>query len=349
MIDLFGDPYDWVDMLLSAIVGGILVLFYGILFGLAYKGIDRKLAAHLQARIGPPLRQPFWDVRKLLTKETVIPDNAIPWIFNAAPIAALVSAVLSLLYLPISRFDPILGSEGDLILVIYLLALPGLAMVVGGFASGSPFATIGAQREMVMMISYELPLAAVIVALAWRINYDFPNIAAFSSQTFLDHTIWSLDLGAMGILGTIILLLVLLMVTPMEMSKIPFDVPEAETEIAGGLLVEYSGRNLAMFYLTDAVKTLVMATLIVLLFFPFGINDVLSLLNLATIGGASMYVLDFLLFVLKLFFVIFASVIFIRVSMARLKIDQIARIYLFGVTSAALVGMALLYLDTLTG
>ena len=93
----------------------------------------------------------------------------------------------------------------------------------------------------------------------------------------LQHIHYGITVGILAFIGFIILLLVIIIVTPAELSKIPFDAPEAETEIAGGLLAEYSGRNLAMFYLTDGVKTVVMASIIVALFFPYNISPILGL------------------------------------------------------------------------
>ena len=71
---------------LITIIGAIGVTIFGIIFGLFYKGIDRKLSAHMQGRIGPPLKQPFLDIVKLFTKENIIPDNAISWVFNFVPL-----------------------------------------------------------------------------------------------------------------------------------------------------------------------------------------------------------------------------------------------------------------------
>ncbi|MDD1706554.1 MAG: NADH-quinone oxidoreductase subunit H, partial [Methanoregulaceae archaeon] len=130
-------------------IGVVLVAVFGIVIGLFLMGFDRIVAARMQARIGPPLTQPFTDIRKLFAKENVVPENAIPWLFNLAPVLALAAAITILLYLPIGGFPPVLSEGGDLILVMYLLTIPALALVAGGFASGSPYATVGAQREMV--------------------------------------------------------------------------------------------------------------------------------------------------------------------------------------------------------
>ena len=151
------------------IIGAILVVVFGIVIGLFLMGFDRIVAARMQARIGPPLTQPFTDIRKLFAKENVVPENSIPWLFNIAPVLALASAITILLYLPVGGFPPVLSQGGDLILVMYLLTLPALALVAGGFASGSPYATVGAQREMVTMIAYEFPLAIVIISIAWKL------------------------------------------------------------------------------------------------------------------------------------------------------------------------------------
>jgi len=327
-------------VLFRVILGTLGIAVFGIIFGLLYKGIDRKIAAHMQGRIGPPIRQPFRDVVKLFTKENVVPENAIPWIFNLVPLLGLVAAISILLYLPLGGFSPVLSQSGDLILILYLLIMPSLAMVIGGFSSGSPYAVIGAQREMATMIAYEFPLAIIIISLAWKL-IQIPDIGNVFTLSVISGTpIWNNVTGPLGFIGFAILLFVLLLVTPAELSKIPFDSPEAETEIAGGLLVEYSGRNLAMFYLTDGVKTVAMASIIVALFFPYNLSSYLS-----GLGGYVGYAVDILFYLLKVFLVILFSVTLIRVAIARLKIDQIVYTYWIPLTLTSLVGLILVMWD----
>jgi formate hydrogenlyase subunit 4 len=329
---------------LIVIIGTLVLACFGIIFGLLYKGVDRKLSAHMQGRIGPPIRQPFRDVSKLFVKENIIPDNAIPWIFNLVPLIGLVATISILLYLPLGGFDPLLSSTGDLILILYLLLIPSLAMVVGGFASGSPYTTIGAQREMATMIAYEFPLAIIIISFAWRLFiHGTENVFALSS--LIATPAWNI-VGPIGFVGLLILLFILVLVTPAELSKIPFDAPEAETEIAGGLLAEYSGRNLAMFYLTDGVKTIVMASLIVALFFPYNLSD-LSIFEFET-GSYLSIIIDIIFYLVKIFLVILFSVTLIRVAIARLKIDQIVYTYWVPLTLLALVGLICIMWDTTT-
>jgi NADH-quinone oxidoreductase subunit H len=324
----------------NAIWQGLIILFGGTLLGMVYKGLDRKLAAQMQSRIGPPIRQPFYDVVKLMVKENVVPDHAIGWLYNLMPIVSLVAVATLLFYVPLGGFSPLLGGYGDLILILYLLAVPSLAMMVGGFAAGSPYATVGAQREMVMMMAYEFPLAVTLVSLAWRLSTFLPGAHVFSLSVIAANPLWGL-VGPLGIIGLVLLFAALLVVTPAELTKIPFDIPEAETEIAGGLLAEYSGRNLAMFYIADAIKMVVMGSLTVALFFPYGLANVFGL------AGAGGTILDVAFFLVKVFAVIFTAVIVVRVGFARLKIAQATRFFWLPVTGASLLGLVLLALDRL--
>ena len=332
-ISLFG--------ILVKIIGAIVIAFLGVVIGLFYKGIDRKLAARMQARVGPPIRQPFIDFFKLMIKENIVPQNAVPWIFNGAPIMALVSSITILLYLPVGNIPPLLSGYGDIVLIVYLITLPAIGMVVGGFASGSPYASVGAQREMVMMMSYELPLVTVVIALGWKLSQVYPQLNVFSLAVINAHPIWGL-VGPLGFIGAILLFITLAAVTPGELSKVPFDAPEAETELAGGILVEYSGRNLALFGLTDAVKTMVMISLTVALFFPYNISHLLGLSV-----GAFALIVDVLFFFVKIFLIMFFEVIFVRIAFARLKIDQVSFAYWIPVAIIGLLGLTFIVLDTI--
>lgn len=325
--------------IIYAILLSAAIVFCGIVVGLAIAGIDRKLAARMQSRIGPPLRQPFRDVRKLLIKESIVPEDAIPWIFNSMPVVSLAATLIILLYLPIGSFKPILSGHGDLILLVYLFAIPAISIVIGGFASASPYATVGAQREIILMMSYEFPLAIAIIATAYKLSVVHPDSTVFSLSFIVAHPLWQI-VGPIGFIGILLVLASLLVVMPAEMAKVPFDAPEAETELAGGILVEYSGRNLALFYIANAVKTMAFAALIVALFFPYGIG------HLFGVNSILASIIDVAFFLVKLFIVIFAAITTVRVAFARLKIDQITRFFWIPVTTTAIAGLVLMILDT---
>lgn len=325
--------------ILRSVLGPFVVAFIGIFFGLLYKGVDRILHARMQKRVGPPVTQPFLDVRKLLIKENLVPENAVDWLFNLMPVLSLVSVTSILLYIPLG-FEPLLSTKGDLILILYLLMLPAICLMVGAFASSSPYATVGAQREMVMMISYEFPLAVTIISMVWRLSKVHAASNLFTLEYISTHPLWG-EVGVFGAIGLVILFVVLLTVIPVELSRVPFDVPEAESEIAGGLLAEYSGKNLAMFYMSDAVKAIVMAGLVVALFFPYTISQYVGWpLYLE-------YIIDFAFFLVKTFILVFVSVTVVRTAFARYKIDQVTYVFWVPVTVASLIGLLLLYLDVI--
>lgn len=325
------------NVILAAVGGTIVLAVLGIVFGLILSGIDRRIVARMQARVGPSLLQPFTDVRKLFAKQNVVPANAIPCLFHAMPIVALASAVAVLLYLPFGSFAPVLGEWGDVILVLYLLLVPSLALVIGGFASGSPYATVGAQREMVSMIAYELPLAVAVIAVAWRLMAA--GVAEpFSLLTLMETPVWNV-VGPLGMIALLILLVMMAWVTPGELSKIPFDSPEAETELTGGILVEYSGKNLGLFTLSQAVKMVAMSAFGIILLLPWNLSPFLGLTG--TAAGA----IDLVFFVLKVLFVVIVSVTVVRTMMARFRITQVVGLYWLVLGGLGVLAIVLMMAD----
>ena len=253
-----------------------ILVFPGLLFvaiiGLLLAGIDRKVLARMQKRVGPPIIQPFYDFFKLMGKETIIPNAANRVAFMAAPVVGFVSLVVMMLFIPVFGFSAFSGSA-DLIVILYLLTIPAVALIVGGSASGSPYAGIGISREMVTMMSYELPLIVVMLAVARTVGGES---LCFSLQ---DIVAWQATNGcAISHISLIPAALAMLLVIPAEVGTQPFDVAEAETEICEGPLVEYSGAPLAMFKLNTAMKMFIMTALFTCLFLG-GIDTGIVALN----------------------------------------------------------------------
>ena len=321
----------WINIALIPVAGIV-----ALLIGLFYAGLDRIIAARMQERVGPPITQPLLDVAKLMIKQNIVPEHSTGWMFNLMPIVCLASTLAILFYLPFGGYAPLLGEHGDLILVLYMLIIPALAMVLGGFSSGSPYATVGAQRKMVLMMSYEFPLAISVISIAWLLTVS--NIAdPFSLQSITKNPVWGL-VGPLGLVGLILQLLVLLFVIPGELGRIPFDVHEATSEIAGGLLVEYSGRNLALFYLADAVKVVVFTSVIIALFFPYGVG----------LSGWWGVLADAVFYFVKLFVLMFFCSTLIRVAMSRFKITQVVYAYWIPAIIVSLTGLLLVLVDALS-
>ena len=158
--------FQWITVLETL---GYILIFPGFLFcflvGLFLSGVDRKIVARMQKRVGPPLLQPFYDFFKLCGKETIVPAAANKGVFLAAPLVGLASLIVLQLFIPVFNFTAF-STMADVIVILYLLLIPALAMIVGGAASGSPYAGVGLSREMVTVIACELPLVLVLLAIA---------------------------------------------------------------------------------------------------------------------------------------------------------------------------------------
>jgi NADH-quinone oxidoreductase subunit H len=277
-----------------------ILIFPGLLFvstfGLAAEYVDRKLCAKLQNRVGPPWFQPFADFVKLLAKETVVPANADTAVFCLMPIIALTSAITALLYIPLWGTHALFSFQGDVIVVLYLLTIPTLTFFLGGWYSRSVFSMIGAARAITQLFAYEIPLFLSILAPALLANtWSLSQMTVFYGQ----HPLY----GLCNIAGFWIALTALLG----KLEKVPFDIPEAETEIVGGSFTEYSGRLLAFFRMAINIEMVVGASLLAVVFLPYG-------LNLGPIVGFVLYLLKVLLVV--------ALLSLSRTLFARLRIDQ---------------------------
>ncbi len=266
------------------------------IFGWIAEYIDRKLCARLQNRIGPPWFQPFADFVKLMAKEEIIPDEANPRMFRLMPVFALTATVTAFLYIPIWSSRSLFSFNGDLIVVLYLLTIPTLTYFLGGWYSASLYSKIGAVRSLTQLFAYEVPLLMSILAPALLANtWSLSEMALFYST---HRWYWLFNMPGFAI--SIIALLG-------KLEKVPFDIPEAETEIVAGTFTEYSGRLLGLFRLSIDVETVVGAALLAAVFMPFG-------LSLSPIPA-------FTLFIIKILFIV-AILSVLRTVFARLRIDQ---------------------------
>lgn len=277
-----------------------LLIFPGLLFlivmGFAGEYIDRKLCARLQNRIGPPWFQPVADFIKLAAKEDVVPDDADPRMFSFMPVFALAASVTAIFYIPIWGTKALFSFKGDLIVVLYLLTIPTLTYFLGGWYSTSLYSKIGAVRALTQLFAYEVPLLMSMLAPALLANtWSISRMAAFYNE----HPGYWLFNG----LGFAIALITLLG----KLEKVPFDIPEAETEIVAGTFTEYSGRLLALFRLNLDIELVVCSSLLAAVYMPFG-------LGLGPVAA-------FLLYILKVLFLI-CAVSVLHTIFARLRIDQ---------------------------
>jgi NADH-quinone oxidoreductase subunit H len=280
-----------------------LLIFPGFLFlcilGWAAQFADRKLYARMQNRVGPPWFQPAADFLKLVGKECIIPEDADRRFFSLMPPFALAAAVTASFYIPLWSGQALFSFPGDVIVVLYLLTLPTLAFFLGGWYSTSLFSSIGAVRTITQLFAYEIPLFLAILAPALLANTW--SLSAMTEFYRAHPLLWLANLP-----GFAIALVVLLG----KLEKVPFDIPEAETEIVAGRFTEYSGWLLALFKLALEVELAVVASLLAAVFLPFGIHH-----------GA---LLGFVLYLLKVSAIV-AVLSLLRTVFARLRIDQMIR------------------------
>lgn len=308
-----------------------MVLFPGGLFaltlGLFFKAVDRRVEARLQRRVGPPLVQPWLDIAKLCTKETLLPRTACKSAFLLAPVAGFAGMAVCAAFIPVPGVFGGLYNMGDLLVLFYLLPIPAIAMMLGGSASSSPFGAVGFSREMLLMLAYEMPLLMILLAVAMMVGSQTGTAAEFSLLRIID---WQLAQGSLGFHPAMIpALLAYLIFLPGTMGVVPFDIPEAETEIIEGPLLEYGGPLLALYQMGSALKTFVVLGLGVALFFP---------------GTISPYtVVNLLWFVLKCLGLMLLSLTLVKSATGRLRIDQAFRFYVTVPTALALCSLVLVW------
>jgi NADH-quinone oxidoreductase subunit H len=318
---------EFVKLLVNILIfpGGL----FAILLSLFLTGVDRKLYARLQRRVGPPIYQPYIDVIKLSQKEILVPRTANPYAFRFAPLTGFAGMLAAIVIIPVTGVYSGLGQSGDLLVLLYLLAAPALAMMIGASAAGSPYSSVGLSREMTMMLAYEIPLVIVLLTVGMRVGMADGGTAVFSLSKIVN---FQLSHGQLAFdLVMLPALIAFLICIPGTIGVVPFDIPEAETEIAEGTILEYSGMGLAMFKLNGGLKILVVSAMAVALFFPAGLG--------------TFWLVNLLWFIFKCIVLSFFTITLIRATRARMRMDQAFKFYLMFPTALALISLVLTLLS----
>ena len=256
-------------------------LICGTLLGWLYMWFIRKLSARFQGRQGPPFYQPFFDFIKLLGKETIIPGNINRVLFYGLPVVSLASVIFALAMVPVPG-NPLKAFPGDLIVFIYLLETPALCEILAGFSTRSPYGQVGASREAMMSLAYNLPFLAAVIALAVRAG-SF-NLTTIANQPLS----WASLAAAVAFFLSL----------PAKLKSNPFSIANAEQEIVAGAHTEYSGTPLAMFELSHMLELVALVSLFAaLVIAPFAsgvlglllflVVSVLVIILLTAIGNAT--------------------------------------------------------------
>lgn len=269
---------------MNSLTYNIMQLLVMILVAPLINGIIRKVKAFTQKRKGAPLLQMYFDLFKLIKKNTVVSETS-SWIFKAAPYVVITTALGAGLMVPSVTLIAPSGFMGDIILLVYLLALGRFFMMLAGLDTGSTFGGMGSSREA--MISALMEPSILITLFTAGLAAGTTSIGGIMAKVREMPAPLTQPVFIMFFLATLIIIIA-------ETSRIPVDDPSTHLELTmvhEAMILEYSGRHLAMMELGASVKQLIFITLLV--------NICLPLDQLITISGMGAIVLSLLLYLAK--------------------------------------------------
>lgn len=308
-----------------------LLVFPGLTFfvwlAFLFEWLERKTAARMQGRRGPVvtgpfgLLQPVADFFKLAAKDEIVPAESDPFVLRWGPALYFAAPAIGIAFIPVLGDQAVLYHPIDLLFMFFVLSFSTLMATLLGYASAGRYSTMGIGRLVIQYTGYEIPLLiamATPAVLAGSLSLD--GIAAAQGS------MWYILLApaAFG---------VFVVASLAELEKPPFDIPNATTEIVGGWMTEFSGNTLAYVKLTKNLSYVFLSALAVTLFLG-GANGPVLVAN-----DSLQDLISAAYFLLKLFavgFLIFA----IRTALARVKIDQAARLFWTILTPLSLVQLA---------
>ncbi|MCC7305181.1 MAG: NADH-quinone oxidoreductase subunit NuoH [Alphaproteobacteria bacterium] len=335
MMDLLTHPYTiWTAWTVGAIILMIVVLIVAMAY-LTYA--ERKVLSAMQRRQGPNmvgpfgLLQPFADGFKLMSKETIIPSQANKPVFLLAPIVLFALALVAWAVIPVNK-DWVIANINVGILYLFAISSMGVyGVIMAGWASNSRYAFLGGLRSASQMVSYEVSMGLIIVCVLICVgSLNLQDVVEAPRPWWMVALLFPM-------------LIVFLISILAETNRAPFDLPEGESEITGGFMVEYSAMTFALFFLGEYMNMILMSGMTTVLFLggwlpPFGI------MALAAVPGIIWFALKTCLI---LFFFIWA-----RATLPRFRYDQLMRlgwkVFLpFTLIWVVVVSGTLLYMDAL--
>ncbi len=296
-----------------------------------FEWLERKTAARMQGRRGPVVAGPFGifqpvaDFFKLAAKEEIVPAEADTFVLRWGPALYFAAPAIGIAFIPVTGYQSILGSPLDLLFMLFVLSFSTLMASMLGYASAGRYSTIAVGRLVVQYTSYEVPLIISMVTPAILAgSLSIQGVAAAQSS------VWYIAFAPVAFA-------VFVIATLAELDKPPFDIPSATTEIVGGWMTEFSGNALAYVKLTKNLSYVFLSALAVSLFLGGAGGPTLT-------ADPTLQALVFAgYFLVKLFavgFLIFA----IRTALARVRIDQAAKLFWTVLTPLSMAQLALVVL-----
>ncbi len=226
-------------------------------------GVVRKFVRGLvHSRQGPPLAQPFHDLTKLLGKEDL--RTSISFLMNYAPTIVLAAMLAAALLTPMGLPAPI-NAHGDLVLFVYMLALAAIATIMISVSAVGPYSMANSAAEIIGHFTVEPVMVICLLAAALKA----------ASPTMWDLATWNADNA--GSLSMVVAAIALFLALIAQVGKLPFDAPEADTDIMDGPIAALSGPRLAQFQLASLMKQIIYASILAAVFIPWGLGYIFPL------------------------------------------------------------------------
>jgi NADH-quinone oxidoreductase subunit H len=313
-----------VSLLLPAVIKIVVVL--GVLLtGVAYTTLaERKVSAYLQDRVGPNrvgpfgLFQPVADGIKFFFKEDITPQRAYKTTYYLAPLCTLIPALITFAVIPFGEGISLQGKTYRLWIaenmdlgLVYLLAVSSLGVygiILAGLSSNNKYSLLGSLRSVNQVVSYEVALGLGILPIALSAN-------GFN----LDQIVKAQQNGLWFVVPHFVAFIIFLVAMFAETNRLPFDLPEGESELVGGYHTEYSGLRFAMFFMGEYANMITASALIVILFFG-GWN--IPFLRYEIFGSILGGILSAFVFCVKVAFFVFFF-IWVRWTLPRFRYDQV--------------------------
>ncbi|MEM2576144.1 MAG: NADH-quinone oxidoreductase subunit H [Sulfolobales archaeon] len=305
----------------------LIMLFTGMALTTALPlldGLERKFVrARIQSRVGPPVLQTYYDILKLFKKELLVTYSATKLFVLAPPISFFIS-VLALSLIPYSLSSS-LGFEGDIILLVYLLVFSTLILLLGSLSSGNPIVEVSSSREISLVLTSELLVGITLAAIA--LKHGSLSMQVVSTKLLLTPS-------------TIIAYVALLYYAFIKSARTPYDIAEAEPEIASGYLIEYSGPLLAFSILSNLTRRFLVSSMFVVIALGPLIHTSTSFITLITFRSAANALLTIGLSVLTYLLLGAASIIHGRYRVTH-ALESVKKYTLIPIISLMLAVMGL--------
>lgn len=310
-------PLPMILMLIGATVGVLVATW-----------LERKISASAQQRIGPEYQGPFGllvpvaDGLKLVFKEDIVPAKSDPWLFTLGPIIVVIPVFLSFLIVPFGQNIVISNVGMGVFLWIALSSIQPIGLLMAGYASNNKYSLLGGLRAAAQSISYEIPLALAVLAIAMMSN-SLSTVDIVNQQSgygILGWNIWRQPIG----------FLIFWIAALAECERLPFDLPEAEEEIVAGYQTEYSGMKFGLFYLGSYVNLILSSLLVAILYlggwdFPIPLNLIAGWLGVSEVNPVFQIItaaLGITMTVFKAYLLVFVAIL-LRWTVPRVRIDQL--------------------------